>query len=66
VLNSFKKELTSKHIVVLVVTGVLIKDIEAIIKKKLPVFRAMPNMAIAIQKSMTCMWPLQQKNKQPT
>jgi pyrroline-5-carboxylate reductase len=54
VLNSFKKELTSKHIVVSVVTGVLIKDIEAIIKKKLPVFRAMPNTAIAIQESMTC------------
>ncbi len=54
VLNSFKKELTPKHIVVSVVTGVLIKDIEAIIKKKLPVFRAMPNTAIAIQESMTC------------
>jgi pyrroline-5-carboxylate reductase len=54
VLNSFKKELTPGHIVVSVVTGVLIKDIEAIIKKKLPVFRAMPNTAIAIQESMTC------------
>ena len=54
VLNSFKKELTSNHILVSVVTGVLIKDIEEIIKKKLPVFRAMPNTAIAIQESMTC------------
>jgi len=55
VLNSFKKELTHNHILVSVVTGVFIKDIEEIIKKKLPVFRAMPNTAIAIQQSMTCL-----------
>jgi len=55
VLNSFKKELTPYHILVSVVTGVFIKDIEDIIKKKLPVFRAMPNTAIAIQQSMTCL-----------
>ena len=54
VLNSFKKELNSKHVLVSVVSGVMIKDIEEIIKKKLPVFRAMPNTAIAIQESMTC------------
>ncbi len=54
VLNSFKKELTPNHILVSVVTGVFIKDIEDSIKKKLPVFRAMPNTAIAIQQSMTC------------
>ena len=53
VLNSFKKELTTKHVLVSVVTGVLIKDIEESIKKKLTVFRAMPNTAIAIQQSMT-------------
>ena len=54
VLNGLKKELTSKHILVSVVTGVLITEIETSIKKKLPVFRAMPNTAIAIQQSMTC------------
>lgn len=54
VLNSFKKELSADHILISVVTGVFIKDIEEIIKKKLPVFRAMPNTAIAIQESMTC------------
>ena len=54
-LNSFKKELTASHILVSVVTGVLIKDIEDSIKKKLPVCRAMPNTAIAIQESMTCL-----------
>ena len=55
VLNSFKKELTAKHILVSVVTGVLITEIEEIVKMKLPVFRAMPNTAIAIQESMTCL-----------
>jgi pyrroline-5-carboxylate reductase len=54
VLNGLKKELTGKHLLVSVVTGVLISDIAAILKKKLPVFRAMPNTAIAIQQSMTC------------
>ncbi len=55
VLNSFKKELTQKHVLVSVVTGVLIKDIVEIIKKKIPVFRAMPNTAISIRESMTCL-----------
>ena len=54
VLNGFKKELTPKHVLVSVITGVLIREIEEMIKKKLPVFRAMPNTAIAIQESMTC------------
>lgn len=54
VLNGFKKELTPKHVLVSVIAGVLIREIEEMIKKKLPVFRAMPNTAIAIQESMTC------------
>lgn len=55
VLNGLKKDLTPKHTFVSVVTGVTIADIENIIKKKMPVFRAMPNTAIAIQESMTCL-----------
>ncbi len=55
VLSGFKKELTTKHVLVSVITGVLISDIQAIIRKSLPVFRAMPNTAIAIQESMTCL-----------
>lgn len=43
-----------KHILVSVVTGVYIKDIYSIIEKQLPLFRAMPNTAIAIGESMTC------------
>ena len=55
VLNSFKKELTARHILVSVVTGALITEIEETVKMKLPVFRAMPNTAIAIRESMTCL-----------
>src|SRR5665647_1995517 len=55
VLNSFKNELSPKHVLVSVVTGVLITEIEEIVKTKLPVCRAMPNTAIAIQESMTCL-----------
>jgi pyrroline-5-carboxylate reductase len=55
VLNSFKKELHSKQVLVSVITGISIKDMEEVIKKPLPLFRAMPNTAIAIQESMTCL-----------
>ena len=55
VLNGFKDNLTEKHTLVSVVTGVLIEDIEGIIQKKIPVFRAMPNTAISIEQSMTCL-----------
>jgi len=55
VLNSFNAAITSKHILVSVVTGVLISDLESALAKKIPVFRAMPNTAIAIQQSMTCL-----------
>jgi len=45
----------SKHIVISVVTGVLIKDLSEIIDNGVPLFRAMPNTAIAIQESVTCL-----------
>jgi pyrroline-5-carboxylate reductase len=43
-----------QHAIVSVVTGVWIKDIQEIIGSEFPLFRAMPNTAIAIQESMTC------------
>jgi pyrroline-5-carboxylate reductase len=55
VIEGIKNDLSRKHVIVSVVTGVLIKDIEEVIEKDLPVFRAMPNTAIAIQESMTCL-----------
>jgi pyrroline-5-carboxylate reductase len=44
----------SKHIVISVVTGVQLKDFISILSPGVPVFRAMPNTAIAIQESVTC------------
>ncbi len=55
VLTGVKNQLTPGHILVSVLTGVLISEIEEIIQIKAPVFRAMPNTAIAIQESMTCL-----------
>lgn len=56
VLVSIAKDLSpSKHILISVVTGIFIKDMYEVVNKKLPVFRAMPNTAIAIQQSMTCL-----------
>ncbi len=43
-----------KHILVSVVTGVWIKDLQEMIGDQFALFRAMPNTAIAIQESMTC------------
>lgn len=54
VMEGLKKALTNSHIVVSVITGVSIADLREMIKKDLPLFRAMPNTAIAIQESMTC------------
>ncbi|MBL7742402.1 MAG: pyrroline-5-carboxylate reductase [Chitinophagaceae bacterium] len=54
VLTSVKKELAGKKILISVVTGVTIADMESVVGKKTPLFRAMPNTAIAIQESMTC------------
>ena len=44
-----------KHVVVSVITGVWIEQIQKSIGKQVPVIRAMPNTAIAIQQSMTCL-----------
>ncbi len=43
-----------QHAIVSVVTGVWIKDIQEMIGDAFALFRAMPNTAIAIQESMTC------------
>lgn len=44
-----------KHIVISVVTGIFLKDLTSIFDKSIPIFRAMPNTAIAIQESVTCL-----------
>jgi pyrroline-5-carboxylate reductase len=52
-----------KHVLVSVVTGVWVKDIQEVIRDGFAIFRAMPNTAIAIQQSMTCICA-QQANKE--
>lgn len=54
VLDGVKKELNSKKLLISVVTGSMINTMNELIGKKIPIFRAMPNTAIAIQQSMTC------------
>jgi pyrroline-5-carboxylate reductase len=45
----------TKHTLVSVITGVSMADIRKFAGKNVPVVRAMPNTAIAIQESMTCL-----------
>ncbi|SDM12358.1 pyrroline-5-carboxylate reductase [Catalinimonas alkaloidigena] len=44
-----------RHALISVATGVSIEYIRETVGKELPVFRAMPNTAIAIRESMTCL-----------
>lgn len=44
----------SNHLVISVVSGVMIHDMAAKLPDQLPIIRAMPNTAIAIRESMTC------------
>jgi pyrroline-5-carboxylate reductase len=56
IINEIKTVLDpKKHVVVSVITGVWIDQIQKAIGKPVPVIRAMPNTAIAIQQSMTCL-----------
>lgn len=59
--QSFNPE---KHIIISVVTGVSLKDLSAIFNNHTPVFRAMPNTAIAIQESVTCLCSVNATNAQ--
>ncbi|CAF3936463.1 unnamed protein product, partial [Rotaria sp. Silwood1] len=55
ILEQLKPNLNpSQHTLVSVITGVWIKDIPEIMGNDFTIYRAMPNTAIAIQQSMTC------------
>ncbi|MHA4812090.1 pyrroline-5-carboxylate reductase [Flavitalea flava] len=54
ILRSLKDEFRDNQVLVSVVTGVSIEHIASCLDKKVPIVRAMPNTAIAIQESMTC------------
>ena len=55
ILNSIKNSLTDKHVIISTITGFSIEKIEAIIGQDHHIIRAMPNTAIAVGKSMTCL-----------
>jgi pyrroline-5-carboxylate reductase len=54
VLQGIKAALTPGKILISVVTGVLITEMEGVVESDLAYFRAMPNTAVAIRESMTC------------
>lgn len=56
VLQGLKEHFDPKHhMVVSVVTGVSLNELTAIVDHGVPIFRAMPNTAIAIRESVTCL-----------
>ena len=55
VLEEIKEEIFPNKVIVSVATGFSIEQLEEILGPKIPIFRCMPNTAIAVQESMTCM-----------
>ncbi|WP_075341389.1 pyrroline-5-carboxylate reductase [Tenacibaculum agarivorans] len=55
ILEQIKHLLTDKHILISTITGFSIEKIEAIVGANQFIIRAMPNTAIAVGKSMTCL-----------
>jgi pyrroline-5-carboxylate reductase len=53
-----------KHVLISVVTGVWVKDIQEVVGDQFAIFRAMPNTAIAIGQSMTCIYAHQANDAQ--
>lgn len=55
VLSGLKNEFDpNKHILISLATGVSLIQIEEMVHKQLPIFRAMPNTGADVSKSMTC------------
>lgn len=54
VLDSIKSELTEKHVLISTITGYSIAKMEENVGEDQFIIRAMPNTAIAVGKSMTC------------
>ena len=55
ILMQLKPHLDAKrHVLVSAITGIWIKDIQEIVGNDFTIFRVMPNTAIAIQESITC------------
>lgn len=54
ILNQIKLVLTDKHVLISTITGFSIAKMESLVGEKQCIVRAMPNTAIAVGKSMTC------------
>ncbi|RYD70662.1 MAG: pyrroline-5-carboxylate reductase [Sphingobacteriales bacterium] len=54
VLELIAPALSEKHLLISVVTGVSLEEMKSVVNKEIPMFRTMPNTAIAIQESITC------------
>lgn len=54
ILNTVKPHLTDRHIIISTIAGFGISKMEAIVGDAYNIIRAMPNTAIAVGKSMTC------------
>ena len=54
ILEDIKANITEKHLLISVVTGITLEEMRGIIGSTCGLIRAMPNTAIAIQQSMTC------------
>ncbi|WP_394750332.1 pyrroline-5-carboxylate reductase [Spongiimicrobium salis] len=63
ILEDIKELLTDKHIVISTITGFSIAKIEAIIGADQYIVRSMPNTAISVGKSMTCLCSNQKGQK---
>ncbi|WP_132053255.1 pyrroline-5-carboxylate reductase [Pseudocnuella soli] len=55
VLTEIAVALNPQQVLVSVVTGIFLKDLQEVVGRQMALFRAMPNTAIAIQESMTCL-----------
>ena len=55
ILEEIKPLLTEKHVLISTITGFKISRIEALIGAAFPIIRSMPNTAISVGKSMTCL-----------
>ncbi|MGB5646190.1 pyrroline-5-carboxylate reductase [Muriicola sp.] len=55
ILKEVKDQLTEKHVIISTITGFSIEKIESIIGKNSFIIRSMPNTAISVGRSMTCL-----------
>ncbi len=54
VLDELKGKIKTNQLVVSLVTGIKVSDVQHVLGTKIPLVRAMPNTAISIRESMTC------------